>query len=72
MIRQIFLILVFCLSLIAPSHAAWVWTPESGKFINPKNAVKETPKDQLAFAVDLYTAKDYKKATDEFQKLLKT
>lgn len=72
MIRQIFLILVFCLSLIAPSYAAWVWTPESGKFVNPKNAVKETPKDQLAFAVDLYNAKNYKKATDEFQKLLKT
>jgi len=72
MIRKILLILLFCLSFVAPSHALWVWTPESGKFTNPKNVIKDTPKDQLAFAIEFYNSKDYKKATGEFQKLLKT
>lgn len=73
MLRKTVLTLtILCLAFVVPSHASWVWTPESGKFINPKNAVKETPKDQLAVAVDLFNVKNYKKATEEFQKLLKT
>ena len=55
-----------------PSHAFWIWTPESGKWTNPKNTVKDTPKDQLSLALELYQSKDYKKANEELQKLLKT
>jgi len=32
---------------VSPASAYWIWTPKSGKFINPKNAVKPTPKEQL-------------------------
>lgn len=63
----IFILLFFS----SPSLAFWIWTPESGKWVNPKYAVKETPQDQLAYARSFLEAKDYKKARDEFQKLLK-
>ena len=52
--------------------AFWVWTPETNKWINPKYAVKETPQEQLQVGLDLYEIKEYKKAIQEFQKLLKT
>lgn len=63
----IFILLFFS----SPSLAFWIWTPESGKWVNPKYAVKETPQDQLAYARSFLEARDYKKARDEFQKLLK-
>ncbi len=63
--------IVILLFFSSPSLAFWIWTPESGKWVNPKYAVKETPQDHLAYARNFLEAKDYKKARDEFQKLLK-
>ena len=62
------------LMLVIPSmsHAAWIWTPETGKFINPKQATKATPKLQLEFALSFYNSSDYTKAIGEFKKLLKS
>ncbi len=54
-----------------PAQAFWVWTPESNQWVNPKFAVKETPKEQLEFALEFYENKKYKEATREFKKLLK-
>jgi outer membrane protein assembly factor BamD len=51
--------------------AFWVWTPETNKWINPKYAVKETPKEQLEVGLDFYKAKKYDEAIREFQKLIK-
>lgn len=53
------------------SFAYWIWTPETGKFINPKHAVKETPPKQLEWAVSFFESKDYKRAIAEFQKMIK-
>jgi outer membrane protein assembly factor BamD len=53
------------------SFAYWIWTPESGKFINPKHAAKETPQKQLDWAMSFFESKDYKRASAEFQKLIK-
>ncbi len=53
------------------SHAYWVWTPETKKFINPKYAVKDTPKEQYEWAMSFYDSKDYKRAATEFEKLVK-
>ncbi|MBN1526194.1 MAG: tetratricopeptide repeat protein [Candidatus Omnitrophica bacterium] len=55
----------------AAASAYWVWTPETKKFINPKYAVKDTPKEQFDWAMSLYEAKDYKRAAVEFEKLVK-
>lgn len=69
--RIIFLlILVFSLS-IGPAYAYWIWTPKSGKWINPKAQAKTTPQEQLDFAKSFYDIKKYKEAKREFQKLLK-
>lgn len=56
---------------VAPSDAYWVWTPETKKFINPKYAVKDTPKEQFDWAMGFYDAKDYNRAATEFDKLTK-
>lgn len=48
----------------------WMWTPQTKKWINPKYAPKDTPKDQLLYAMDLFQATEYKKALQEFEKLV--
>ncbi|MFH1645573.1 MAG: outer membrane protein assembly factor BamD [Candidatus Omnitrophota bacterium] len=53
------------------AHAYWIWTPQSKKWINPKYAPKETPKEQLNYALDFFEAADYKKALPEFFKVIK-
>lgn len=60
------------LSLHPPeTHAFWIWTPETNKWINPKFAVQETPKDQLQYALEFYHGGDLKAAMKEFRKLIK-
>ncbi len=54
-----------------PAEAYWIWTPKTGKFINPKAAVRTTPKEQFESAKGLYDAKSYDEALREFKKLLK-
>lgn len=63
------LIGIFALS--QTSYAYWIWTPQTKKFINPKNAVKDTPKEQFDWAMSFYNAKDYQRAAFEFDKLAK-
>ncbi|MCK4436869.1 outer membrane protein assembly factor BamD [bacterium] len=53
------------------SHAVWIWTPETKKWINPKYAVKENPEEQFAWAESLFQAEDYKDAIKEHRKLIK-
>ena len=69
--RILFLSIVFLVSAANTSHALWVWTPETGKFINPKMAVKSTPKLQLEYAMAFYTSGDFDKAMAEFKKLIR-
>lgn len=52
------------------SWAYWIWTPEIGKWINPKYAVKNTAEEQFDWARGLYEEKEYSKAADEFDKLV--
>ena len=53
------------------TQAYWLWTPETKKFINPKYAVKDSPKEQYDWAMDFYNAKNYQRAALEFEKLVK-
>ena len=59
------------LIFVESSPAYWVWTPETKKFVNPKYAVKDSPKEQFDWAMSFYDAKDYKRAAAEFEKLAK-
>jgi len=55
----------------SPVHAFWIWTPESGKWVNPKYGVKQTPAEQLDFANDFFELGKYEDALREYKKLLK-
>lgn len=54
------------------AEAYWVWTPGSKKFVNPKYAAKDSPKEQFDWAMTFYNAKDYQRAVQEFEKVTKT
>jgi outer membrane protein assembly factor BamD len=61
----------FFVFISAPAQAYWIWTPKTGKFVNPKTEVRSTPKEQLAFAMRLFDDKSYEDAKKEFKKLIK-
>ena len=65
------IISIIVLSCATPSFAFWMWTPETNKWVNPKYAVKDTPQEQLEFSTTYYDQKDYKKALQELEKLIK-
>jgi len=71
MSKKIFL-MVFCSLLVTHTASAyWLWTPKSGKWVNPKTAVKATPKEQVETARFLFEGKHYEEARKEFGKLIK-
>ncbi len=67
--KKLFMFIVFVLTLAGVCHSFWIWTPETGRFINPKYAVKDSPKEQFEWAMEFYKAGDYKRALSEFRKL---
>ena len=69
--RLIVLILVSLFLRTPECEAVWIWTPETGHWINPKYDVKETPSEQLEYALGFTKAKQYKEAIREFRKLIK-
>ena len=69
--RNIILPVIFLFLFSSLSQADWIWTPETGKFINPKWAVKPTPDDQLEYAQSFKDQGNCKKAMAEFKKLIR-
>ncbi len=57
------------LMMAEPASAYWVWSPDIGKWVNPKKSAKDTPEDQFAWALDFYNRKDWDRAIGEFEKL---
>lgn len=64
----IFLILTFNSSF---AYSAWIWTPETGEWMNPKHAVKDSSEDQFRWAMSFYESEEHKHAITEFRKLVK-
>lgn len=64
-------ILAIIFLFINTASAYWIWTPETKKFINPKYAVKDSPKEQFDWAMSFYDTKDYQRAASEFERLTK-
>ncbi len=59
-------------SFIAPvASAQWIWTPETGRFINVKRLPKETPELQLEHARSLMIQGEYKEALAETGKFIR-
>ncbi|MBN1587139.1 MAG: tetratricopeptide repeat protein [Candidatus Omnitrophica bacterium] len=55
----------------ASAQAAWIWTPQSGKWINPSWSAKDTAAEQFEHAFKFYQSGDYERAAKEFNKVVK-
>jgi outer membrane assembly lipoprotein YfiO len=53
------------------AYPYWLWTPKSGKWVNPKTTVRVTPKQQFDAAIVLFEKKHYDQSKQEFSKLIK-
>lgn len=54
------------------AHAAWIWTPQTRRWVNPKYAAKDTPSAQMDWAVGFFERKDYERSSKEFIRLVRT
>lgn len=70
--KSLFLAVIIWSLITSQAYAYWIWTPKTGKWENPKTAVKPTPKEQFEFAKSLYESKQYEEAVREFKKALKS
>lgn len=70
--RRLLLVFSILLFLASPAYPYWIWTPKTGKWLNPKSTPKSTPKEQFDFAKGFYDEKKYEEAKREFKKLLKS
>jgi outer membrane protein assembly factor BamD len=66
----IIMLIALTFSAVPSAYSFWVWNPKNGKWINPKYAVKPTPKEQLAYAKAVFSTKNYKTAREEFKRLI--
>ena len=74
MIRNGYILLIITIVICITAQSAfayWVWTPESGKWENPKYAPKDTPEDQMEYAIGFYQKGNFKMGLKEFKKLIK-
>jgi outer membrane protein assembly factor BamD len=55
----------------SPAYSFWIWTPKTGKWVNPKNIAKDSPKAQFDYALSFYTEGKFEDALREFRKLIK-
>jgi len=65
------IIVIFLCIYSTPGFGYWIWTRESGKWVNPKYDIKETAKEQFNWAEDFLKKGDYKRAIDEYKKIFK-
>jgi outer membrane assembly lipoprotein YfiO len=62
----------FHLAAAGNSYPYWIWTPKTGKWVNPKSMPKSSPKEQFDYALSRYNEKKYEEAKKEFKRLLKS
>jgi len=69
--KKIIVVLFVLLVSSGYCFAYWEWTPKTGKWINPKYAVKETDKQQWEYAESFRLAGNNEIALREYNKLVK-
>ncbi len=52
-------------------EAAWTWTPQTGRWLNPNRQPKETAALQFQYAEELLTQGEAEQAIDEYNKVLR-
>jgi outer membrane assembly lipoprotein YfiO len=51
--------------------AAWIWTPQAGRWINPRRQPRETAALQFQYAEELLAGGEAEKAAQEYEKVLR-
>ncbi|HTZ10797.1 MAG TPA: outer membrane protein assembly factor BamD [Candidatus Margulisiibacteriota bacterium] len=70
--KRLLLILVVFLSFsLQPAYPYWIWTPKTGKWVNPKTVARPVPKEQFELAKSFFETNKLEEAKREFKKLLK-
>lgn len=54
----------------APARAGWMWSPQTG-WISGTGSAKDSPEEQLDFAMVFFERKDWDRAKSEFKKLVR-
>lgn len=70
--RALFALVIafYCLALSPEAAAFWIWTPKTNKLVNPKSSPKDTPEEQFGWGMKFFESKDYKRAAEEFIRLV--
>ena len=55
----------------SPAYSFWIWTPKTGKWVNPKNMAKDNPKAQFEYALSFFNENKFEDALREFKRLIK-
>jgi len=71
MLKRIFIVFAVFLMTAPAGFSYWEWTPKTGRWINPKLAVKDTPKEQFELAEQFRKDGQTEKAIREYEKLVK-
>ena len=59
------ILLIFLISYpLLLIYPYWEWTPETGRWINPKYAPKPTPEEQWKYAMGFYNQKEWEKHSE--------
>lgn len=68
----IFIIILnlFFIFFSCKGYSYWIWTPDTGEWINPKYAVKDSPRAQYQHARTFFKDMNYERAIKEFKKLV--
>ncbi len=64
-------IIIFLGLFSQQAYSFWIWTPKTGKWVNPKSASRSSPKEQFDVAMGFFNQNKFKEAKHEFQKLIK-
>jgi outer membrane assembly lipoprotein YfiO len=56
-------------SYAIPAEASWIWSPDIGKWVNPKKAAKDTPEAQYDWAMEFYKNQEWDRAIEEYEKI---
>ena len=65
----LFALFIFVTVGIVSADAAWIWSPDLGKWVNPRKSAKDSPEDQFGWALSFYNQRNWDRAIEEFDKL---
>lgn len=71
LLSTVFVLLLFAIFSAMDAGAFWVWTPKSKKMINPKYAVKDTPREQYEWGMYFFKQNEFNRAADELVRLVR-